>query len=301
VAALLPFLLGISPLGVSGIFTMRLSKSQTMPPIPGDSAVFSPLTLTASRILRRVRPAVLASGLCTVFGLERRKPFRSRHGLFFVSPVSSLGNTLIEEGEYEPSMAAVLQKYLKPGDVFIDLGANEGYFSVIASGLVGKGGRVIAIEPQARLQMVIQANLELNGCSNVEVHHILLSAADGESTLTLTPLNTGASSMTPSLQRLRRIMPVERVPSRTLGSFLESIPITTCDFMKVDIEGAEWDVFMGAGEVLRRGIIRRFALDIHNGILAARGIRGRDLHEFVLSCGYALDDSLGPWVYERVR
>jgi FkbM family methyltransferase len=273
-----------------------------MPAISGDSAAFSPLTLTASRILRRVRPAMLASGLCTVCGLGRRKPVKSRHGVFFISPVNGLGNILIEEGEYEPLMTTVLQKYLKPGDVFIDLGANEGYFSVIASGLVGKGGRVIAIEPQSRLQMVIRTNLELNGCSNVETHQLLLSAADGESMLMLTTeLNTGASSMCASRQRLRRIMPVERVPSQTLGSFLERIRITTCDFMKVDIEGAEWDVFMGAGQVLRRGIIRRFVLEIHNDILEARGVRGRDLHEFVLSCGYTLDDSLGPWVYERVR
>ena len=56
---------------------------------------------------------------------------------------------------------------------------------------------------------------------------------------------------------------------------------------------------MNAGEVLRSGIIRRLVVEIHNAILEARGLRGRDLHEFLLGCGYTMDDSLGPWVYSQ--
>jgi FkbM family methyltransferase len=213
-----------------------------------------------------------------------------------------MGTNLLSVGEYEPRMIAVLQKYLKPGGVFIDLGANEGYFSVIASGLVGAGGRVIAVEPQSRLQPVIQENLRLNNCANVEIQHILLSATDGESELVLTPqLNTGASSIAPLHMKLRRIMPTEHVASLTLASFLAQAAIPRCDLIKIDIEGAEWDVLMNAGETLRSGILRNIALEIHNSILAARGINGMEIHPFILGCGYTLDDSLGHWVYTKTN
>jgi FkbM family methyltransferase len=262
------------------------------------STAFSPLALTASRLLRRVRPAVFASRLSTLCGLTRRKPYPTPHGLFAISPVSQFGGCLLEMGEYEPQMIAVLRKYLHPGGTFIDLGANEGYFSVIASGLVGPGGRVFAIEPQSRLQAVIHTNLELNGCANVEVQHILLSGVEGEMDLMLTPqANPGASSLYTSHQKLRSILPKERVTSRTLDRFLASAPIVDCDLMKVDIEGAEWDVFMNAGEVLRSGMIRNMVIEIHNGILEARGLSGGDFDRYIRGCGYTLDDSLGPWVY----
>lgn len=265
---------------------------------PATSGAFSPLTLTASKVLRRVRPAGLGSWMGTLCGLAERRPFPTRHGQFAISPMSMFGGVLLQTGEYEPSMIEVLRKHLKPGDVFVDLGANEGYFSVIASGLVGSGGRVIAIEPQSRLQAVIQTNLRLNSCANVEIERIVVSGVNGELDLTLTPqTNTGGSSLWPSRQKLRGVLSKERVQSRTLGSFLVSAGIAGCDLMKVDIEGAEWDVFMSAGDVLRSGAIHRFVLEIHNSLLEARGLRGTDLHEFILSCGYSLDDSLGPWVY----
>jgi len=259
---------------------------------------FSPVTLTLSRIVRQIRPAEIASGLGILLGLGQRRPYATRHGLFAISPISDLGETILESGEYEPAMVAVLHTYLDRGGIFIDLGANEGYFSVIGSALVGAGGRVIAIEPQSRLQPVISTNLKLNHCANTEMQQVLLSGADGESDLILTPqVNPGASSIYPGHLRLRGLMPRERVESLTLASFLKRTCVAKCDLMKVDIEGAEWELLMNAGDVLKSGVIRHIALEIHNSILAARGVSGGDLHKFILGCGYTLDDSLGPWVY----
>ncbi len=269
--------------------------------VQGSPAVhnpFSSLELVAAGLLRRVRPAPVASLLSTLCGLTRRKPYPTPHGLFAIAPVSMFGGCFLETGEYEPQVVAVLHKYLHPGNTFIDLGANEGYFSVIASGLVGPGGRVVAVEPQSRLQTVIHTNLELNGCANVEVQRLLVSGVDGELDLMLMPeASPGASSLYTSRPKLRSILPKERVASKTLGSFLALSRIIRCDLMKVDIEGAEWDVFMNAGEVLRSGMIRNMVIEIHNGILEARGLSGSDFDRFIRGCGYTLDDSLGPWVY----
>ena len=68
--------------------------------------------------------------------------------------------------------------------------------------------------------------------------------------------------------------------------------------MKVDIESAEYEVFMSSGDLLRSGRIRNIALEIHNSLLKERGLSGQTLHEHILACGYSLDDSLGNWVYK---
>lgn len=67
--------------------------------------------------------------------------------------------------------------------------------------------------------------------------------------------------------------------------------------MKGDIEGAEYDVFMGASDVLRKGILEHVVLDIHNSGLANRGLLGSTLHAHMIESGYQVDKDIGPWVY----
>src|SRR5258708_5878695 len=117
-------------------------------------------------LLRKTRPAALATHLKRLLGIKRTV-VRTARGSFFVDPVSHLGEFLIREGEYEPDMTATLRRHLQPGSVFADVGANEGYFSVLGGQIVGPAGRVIAIEPQARLRAVVEENIRLNGLQNV--------------------------------------------------------------------------------------------------------------------------------------
>lgn len=109
---------------------------------------------------------VWANGFARLLGLGRRVVATNR-GTFWVDPLSNLGQQLIERGEYEPSIACVLDRYLFPGAVFVHLGANEGYFSILASKQCRPTGKVYAIEPQGGRQEVIQENSRLNNCTNV--------------------------------------------------------------------------------------------------------------------------------------
>jgi FkbM family methyltransferase len=245
-------------------------------------------------LVRRLRPAPVSSAAAHVLGLTKRKIINTRHGAFLANPMSNLGHQL-EKGEYEPGMRAVLELHLKPGGVFMDLGANEGYFSVIASALVGRKGTVIAVEPQSRLQNIIQANLTMNGCHNVRLMNAVISSKTEKVQLHLTPeANPGGSSLfRPTRYRLR----AEQVQSFSLADCVDRTGIAICDLMKVDIEGSEYDVFFDAGDILKTGIIRHIALEIHNSILARRGLSGDHLHQRIQSYGYSLNDTLGNWVY----
>ena len=252
-----------------------------------------PLTL---RLLSRVRPAPLASLLGTITGVRRRRVFTDPQGhRFWVDPMSRLGRSLMYEGSYERPMCAALCRYLQAGGMFIDAGANEGYFSVLASRLVGPQGRVYAIEPQSRLGPLIQKNLELNGCTNVTVIHGALGARTGTAEIYLSSgINTGGSSF---YRAARYWRPKQSTPLFTLADFLQQWKIEKCDFMKVDVEGAEYDIFMNAGTVLASGRISAIALEIHSEVLRRQGLNPGDLHQYMLDAGYQLNDELGTWVY----
>ncbi|MBV8551992.1 MAG: FkbM family methyltransferase [Acidobacteriaceae bacterium] len=246
------------------------------------------------QLVRSIRPAPLGAATARLLGLTKRRVLETQQGIFYVNPCTRLGTDLLT-GVYEPEMVQVLHRHLHAGATFIDLGANEGYFTVIGSKLVGPGGSVIAIEPQSRLQPIIQENLYLNSCFNVRVLRTVIAERTGEFSLSLTSdLNTGGSSIANGRPVRAR---TETIRGVSLADFLTKAAISHCDLMKVDIEGAEYDVFMNAGDVLRQHTIRRIALEIHNSTLERRGLSGQDLHRFILDCGYALDDSLGTWVY----
>jgi FkbM family methyltransferase len=247
-------------------------------------------------VVRRMRPAPVGAFIATLAGLSRREVLATLHGTFWINPVNHLGS-LLQGGEYEPSMRRVLERYLRPGGVFIDLGANEGYFSVVASRIVGAAGVVVAVEPQSRLQPVIAKNISLNAAQNVRLVRVALSQDGGPVLLRLThEMNSGATGVFQSTRYPQR---TESVSGQTLPGLLADEGLQGCDLMKVDVEGAEYAIFMGdpATAVLCAGTVKCIALEYHDRQLAANGFSGRTLHEHILRCGYELDASCQNWVY----
>lgn len=231
----------------------------------------------------RLRPALLGSAVKRLLG-TRRVFARTPYGTMFIDPASNFGVAILDQGAYEPGMVALLGRTLGPGDTFVDAGANEGWFSVVASRLVGPAGRVLAIEPQGRLQPVLAQNFRANACANVVVAPLAVGAGDGELRLHLMPsINTGASSASrPTRYPLR----TQRVRCTTLAALFRSEGIDRCDLLKVDVEGAEWDLLRGAEPLLTSGAIRRIALEYHPTILARNGSSVAGIHEWLLARGF---------------
>ena len=264
----------------------------------GDDIISARAMLTT--FLLRVRPASLASFLATVLRLNKRRLVPCKYATFFIDPYTRFGDVILN-GEYEPQMREILHRHLSFGGVFIDLGANEGYFSVLASQIVGPTGTVIAIEPQSRLQHVISTNLHVNGCFNVRVIRCVVFNKSGKAHLTLGPtVKTGSSSL---FRPSKCILPTEEVQSFSLSELIDRLGLERCDLLKVDIEGAEYEVFISATEVLRKGIFRNIALEIHHSRLRQRGLSADELHKHMVECGYELRADLGNreskvfWVY----
>ena len=239
-----------------------------------------------SRLLMRVRPARLATWVKARLNVQRRL-LRTSEGTFLVDPVSHLGHELLLKGSYEPEMADTLRAFLKPGDVFVDVGANEGYFSVLGAKQVTQRGRVISVEPQARLLPVIAENLRLNEVTNATVVNMAISASKGSVDLYLAPdTNSGSSGIYNTGKTRRASAPVM---TQTLTELLAESNIQEAALIKIDVEGFEYEVVMGSQEVFCERRIRALALEFHPEILASRGLAMAPIGDFLMACGYELD------------
>jgi len=233
-----------------------------------------------------VRPAFLASWLKKVLGV-RRKAVETKEGIFWVDPVSQFAINLVAPHGYEPEMGETLRRYLRPGATFVDIGANEGFFTVQAAKIVGPSGRVLAVEPQGRLQEVIQKNLELNGLRNVTLLRSAVSDRPGEAELHISPsTNTGSTGLS---QSTRYRVPHEAVPVNTLEAILAKAGIQSVDLMKMDIEGFEYEAITGAEKLFKEKRIQALALEMHPELMRARGKEPGKIEAMLEGCGYRKD------------
>jgi FkbM family methyltransferase len=249
--------------------------------------------------IMRVRPAFVGAFLKRLLRV-RREMFETRLGRYYIDPVSQFGHTLIRQGVYEPAMVKTLETSLRSGGVFVDLGANEGYFTVLAAKMMGPEGRVVAIEPQTRLQEVLRRNLKENGVERiVEVSEFAISDEEGSATFYLTPdVNCGSSGLA---QTTRYKNPTESVKTTTLAKLLAAKKIGRVDLLKIDIEGYEYEAVLGSKEVFLNKIPKRIALELHPELLAERGKSANGLTAFIQGCGYKRVPNLDNLVFELAR
>jgi FkbM family methyltransferase len=139
---------------------------------------------------------------------------------------------------WEPEISNLIVQNLAPGDVFIDVGANIGYDSLLGSWRVGPSGKVVAIEASPKAFGQLQANIELNAFAAKNVRAVQVAASDRQGVLELYDLfagNMGAAT-TIAGRGGTRIASVEAKP---LVDILTPDEINTVRLIKIDVEGAE--------------------------------------------------------------
>jgi FkbM family methyltransferase len=185
----------------------------------------------------------------------------------------TLGNDsslcLYVAGSFEPNEFAFLDRVLRSGMTFIDVGANEGLYTVFAARRVGSSGRVVAVEPSSRERATLQRNIARNGLENVTVVPAALAAEPGVARLQVAPkLHGGHNTLGVFAYEGIAAVSSEQVVVETLDALAQRLTLDQVDVMKIDVEGAEVKVLQGARALLATS---RPTLLIEANELALRG------------------------------
>ncbi len=189
----------------------------------------------------------------------------------------------VRADNYEADVTAVFRRYLRPGAHILDLGANIGYFTMLSASLVGPSGSVLAIEPNPNNARMIEASRRANGFSQVTVVQVaagfepgllVLHRSHSNGTTSATPGDASAllAAETVACVRVDQIVPRRR----------------RIDFIKVDVEGAEYLALSGCLRIIRRDrpvIVTEFSPSLMPGI---SGISGPGYLAWLTGLGYRL-------------
>jgi len=193
-----------------------------------------------------------------------------------------IGQHIYMTGNFEPATARLITSLLHDGDIMIDVGANIGFFTLLASRKAGASGKVFAFEPVPSTCAELKKNLSINGAINVAVKEIALSNVDGMATIYEGPVrNKGLSSLRPIDSAIDR----QSVPMAAFDSLdISKGPI---HLVKIDVEGAEQLVVEGMMECLRRNR-PPLVIEITDGFLRQFGHSGESLCQTLRVLGYQM-------------
>lgn len=195
-----------------------------------------------------------------------------------------VGGSILRERAYEPHIASLFRQYLCPGMNVLDIGANMGYFSLFAASLVGPEGRVYSWEPSSENVKLLCASRLQNRFSNIEV--IQAAAASQPGVLTYFPNFSNGVVAGMSEARPENLASAQTVMALRIDDYLPAN--ATIGFIKIDVEGYEYEALKGALNTIRRSlpvIVSEFSPKL---LQAASGISGRDFLQFFVDLGYRL-------------
>jgi FkbM family methyltransferase len=150
-------------------------------------------------------------------------------------------------GTWEPNISWWMASTLRPGDGFIDVGANIGHYSLLASNLVGDQGRVVAIEAAQWIHATLDRHVRMNRRDNIRT--VQVAAAETPGMLRLFHGNPGNIGKTTTIAREGASSDVRALP---LSAILRDEEIDRARIIKIDVEGAELQVLRGLAPVLGR-------------------------------------------------
>lgn len=203
--------------------------------------------LAGGRPWLRAEHALEARGLLPGKATTLRIPGIEPIPMFLHPDDPTITRAILDTGLWEPNETHWFVKSVRPGDVVIDAGANIGYYSVLASRLVGPTGRVYAFEPDPTAFGILQRNLRLNGADNVVAEQKALSNANTTLELFIAEGNKGDDRIYQPEGEHRTSI---RVPAVRLDDYLRGTA-DHVDVVKIDTQGAEGVILEGMGDIPR--------------------------------------------------
>lgn len=185
-------------------------------------------------------------------------------------------------GAFEPQETAAVQRWLGPGMTFLDVGANVGYYTLLAASRVGGSGRVFAVEPSPYAYQRLTDTVRSNDLTQVWTLQMGLSSAAGELPLYVPPVSDGFHSPTMSAGWETTV----KVPVRRLDDCLDDWGVETVDLVKLDVEGHESHILEGASGALSSGRIRAILCEFNDHWLRQQGSSPEALYDTLSRAGF---------------
>lgn len=188
---------------------------------------------------------------------------------------------------YEAENFEFLSENCKPGSVIIDIGAHIGLFSIIAAQVTGKKGKVYAFEPAPGTYALLQKTVAINHEEQVvETLQKAVGKENGKITFFVSDNKADNSNSLVNYKEDRSLHGID-VAVTTIDNFVQEKKITTLDFIKIDVEGAEYDTLQGASATLKN-LRPACIVAIHPQPIAAKGDRLEDIYDFIIGCNYRI-------------
>jgi len=189
-----------------------------------------PLKKTVNAIIKRILP----------------KQVRSGSAVTILNPKDPVVSGALAFGAYEKSETAFLKRTFFPGMVFLDIGANVGYYTALAGHAAGVTGRVLALEPDPESYHYLTQTIQVNRFTNATPFQMAASDQVGSAQLHISARNRGDNRLYPN----ELASDVVTVDTTTIDLLLLQNGITSVDVIKMDVQGAEGRVLQGMKDTL---------------------------------------------------
>jgi FkbM family methyltransferase len=193
--------------------------------------------------------------------------------------------TILLENVWDPLLTNFVTTNLRRDGVFVDIGANAGYFSLLASQCVGSGGKVLAIEPNPIVAEQLKRNIARNNLANVIVAET--ACVDTTETTSLTLYLYGVSNSGRASVSRSNAESLESVQVRatTADRLIRERDLQDVTLIKIDVEGAELMVLKGMQETIKR-FKPTIVLELEDDLLKSFATTTEEVIRFLSEFGY---------------
>jgi len=189
-------------------------------------------------------------------------------------------------GVTEPELFAFYERFLAPGMVVVDAGANIGLHSLFFSRRITLGGAVYAFEPDPGIFDRLVSHVKQNVLGQIKCFNVALGATPGFAEVVRDDADTSRTSV--RLAEAPQHASVARVPIESLDNFATRERVEKIDFLKVDVEGFEAEILRGAMCLLREGRIGVLQVEIDSKSLGRAGSCASSVLGLLEEAGYQL-------------
>jgi FkbM family methyltransferase len=190
-------------------------------------------------------------GRTRLVGISHRFSVGTEYGHFTGDSSDLLSRYVYYLGQWEPDITHLIRQRLRSGDTFVDVGANTGWFTLLAANAVGPSGRVVSIEASPSNFLRLKDNVASNRLKNVRlINEAVWSSPSFLSLFQGPPSHSGVSTVVSTFAQRRHCKLTTRIPARPLPDLLTPDEIASLRVLKIDVEGAEREVLMGLEPML---------------------------------------------------